>query len=205
MNGSDGLIRWMAGLALFALAAITGIVSYLHGLTVVHRTGTRGDVAYLIPLVADLMILTASLALLDAIRNHARKPKLAIVSLAAGIGWTVAMNVAAGWLEGTGAALIAAGVPVAFVLSLETLMGIVRLARSGGNADHPAATGDQCPHIAAGTVDEAVVAAYLHGRDCLGESLSQRQLSAAFGVPRAKVAALVGNLNGQQPPEVPAA
>ena len=58
---TDGSIRFLAGLSLAALAAITGIVSYLHALTVVYLTGSAGLVAYLIPFVADLMIVTASL------------------------------------------------------------------------------------------------------------------------------------------------
>ena len=37
---TDGSIRFLAGLSLAALAAITGIVSYLHALTVVHLTGS---------------------------------------------------------------------------------------------------------------------------------------------------------------------
>ncbi len=200
MSSGDGLIRLTAGLALAALAAITGIVSYLHALAVVHATGSTGAVAYLVPLVADLMIVTASLALLDAIRHRARKPPLAMLSLAVGIGATLAMNVAAGSQNGAGGALVASLPPVAFVLSLETLMGIVRLAR-GGTAVQEAATGEPCPHGVARTADEAIVNAWLHARDCLGEPLSQRQHAATWGVPRTKVAALVGSLNGHHPPE----
>jgi hypothetical protein len=59
----------------------------------------------------------------------------------------------------------------------------------------------QCPHTAASSASEAVVQAFLHGRDCLGDQPSQRQLSAAFGVPRTRVAELVGNMNGHHPPE----
>jgi Protein of unknown function (DUF2637) len=201
VNAADGLIRLLAGLSLAALALITGIVSYLHALAVVHATGSTGLVAYLIPFVADLMILTASLALLDAIRYRARKPRLAMVSLAVGIGSTVAMNVVAGLEHGAGGALVASLPPVAFVLSLETLMGIVRLARGGGLPGQPEASDDQCPHQVAATVEEAVVNAWLHQRDCLGEQPSQRRFAAAFDVPRAKVAALVGSLNGSHPPE----
>ena len=93
---TDGSIRFLAGLSLAALAAITGIVSYLHALTVVHLTGSAGVVAYLIPFVADLMIVTASLAILDAIRHRARKPPLAMVSLVTGISSTLGMNIVAG-------------------------------------------------------------------------------------------------------------
>src|ERR1700722_12775495 len=40
----------------------------------------------------------------------------------------------------------------------------------------------------------------LHTRDCLSERSVQRQLATAFDVPRSKVAALVGSLNGSHPP-----
>jgi hypothetical protein len=93
---ADGRIRLVAGLALFALAAITAIVSYLHALAVVRSVGNTGPAAYLIPCVADLMIVSASMALLEAARNSASKPALAVISLVFGIGATLAMNVAAG-------------------------------------------------------------------------------------------------------------
>ena len=93
---ADGRIWLIAGLALFALAAITAIVSYLHALAVVRSVGNTGAVAYLIPFVADLMIVSASMVLLEAARNSAIKPALAIVSLVFGIGATLAINVAAG-------------------------------------------------------------------------------------------------------------
>jgi predicted XRE-type DNA-binding protein len=48
----------------------------------------------------------------------------------------------------------------------------------------------------------AAVQAFLHARDCLGEPLSQRQLSAAFGLSRPKVAELVGPLNGTAPTDL---
>jgi hypothetical protein len=200
VNGSDGLIRWLAGLSLALLACITGIVSYLHALSVVHMTGSRGLVAYLIPFVADLMIVTASLALLEAARNGGRKPRLAVLSLAVGIGSTVAFNVVAGLANSPGGALVASLPPVALVLSLETLMGLVRRAR-GGRASQPGTADDRCPHQVAATVDEAIVNAWQHQRDCLGEQPSQRRLATAFDIPRTKVAALVGSLNGQHPPD----
>ncbi len=89
---ADGRIRLVAGLALFALAAITAIVSYLHALAVVRSVGNTGPVAYLIPCVADLMIVSASMVLLEAARNSAAKPTLAVVSLVFGIGATLAMK-----------------------------------------------------------------------------------------------------------------
>ena len=196
----DGLIRVAAGLSLAALAAITGVVSYLHALALVHLTGSTGAVAYLIPFVADFMILTASLALLDAIRHQARKPPLAMVSLAVGIGSTVAFNVVAGLVHGAGGALVASLPPVAFVLSLETLMGIVRLAR-GSDLQTIGDEDGQCPHTVARTIDEAVVTAWEHQRVCLGEKTAQRPFADGFGISRTKLLTLVGTTNGQHPHE----
>jgi hypothetical protein len=64
----------------------------------------------------------------------------------------------------------------------------------------PAAPG-QCGHTLAGDPARVVVQAYLHGRDCLGETPSQRHLAATYGLHRTKVAALVGHLNGHGQPE----
>ena len=69
-----------------------------------------------------------------------------MVSLVAGIGSTLAMNIVAGLHISAGGALVAALPPVAFVLSLETLIGIVRLARASDGESHLTATGGQCPH-----------------------------------------------------------
>jgi len=108
---ADGRIRLIAGLTLFALAAITVIVSYLHALAVVRAVGNTGPVAYLIPWMADLMIVSASMALLEAARNSAAKPALAVVSLVFGLGATLAMNVAAGWRHGSAGRSAATGGP----------------------------------------------------------------------------------------------
>ena len=140
-TAADGRLRLIAGLALFALAAITAVVSYLHALAVVRSVGNAGALAYLIPFVADLMIISASVALLEAARNSAGKPALAIVSLVFRIGATLAMNVAAGWHHGSAGALVAALPPVALVLSLETLMGLVRRSRERSVPPDPGQAG----------------------------------------------------------------
>lgn len=202
------LIRLLGSGGLLTLTGITAVISYRHGLEVVRAAGTGGLVAYLVPLVADLLILSSSLALLDAAQHDMPRPRLAVWSLVAGIAVTVAMNVAAGLLHSVGDALISAWAPVALVLSYETLMGQVRRARqraadltSPAPSGHPAATPGQCEHRVPGwepvPVDEQVKMAYLHGRDCEGDPPSQRQLSARFDVHRDKVAALVRPLTKQ--------
>jgi hypothetical protein len=195
------LIRLLGGAALLALALITAVISYQHGLDVVHTTGTTGRVAYLVPLVADLLIFASSLALLDAAQNNMPRPGLAVASLTFGIVATVAMNVADGWSHGVGGALVSALAPVTLVLSYETLMGVVRRARQrteqavspDGSGQPPAGPG-QCPHRVAETAEDAVRTAFLHGRDCFGSPPSLRRLSAITGVHRDKVAKLVNDL-----------
>ncbi len=72
-------LLWCAGasLPLAGLAAITGTVSYLHGLTVAQWTAAPGEpgmwlTEHLIPLVADLMIATGSVALVAIARTRGR-------------------------------------------------------------------------------------------------------------------------------------
>lgn len=85
---------------------------------------------------------------------------------------------------------------------------------SGAAADHPVTTTEppvttteppvatteppvvKCGHGVAGTVEEMIVNDYLHTRDCLGGTPSQRELAKRFDLSRPKVASLVGPLNG---------
>jgi hypothetical protein len=48
-----------------------------------------------------------------------------------------------------------------------------------------------CPHRVVWTVNDAVIQAFLHARDCMGEAPSQRQLAKQFEVSRPRVAELV--------------
>jgi len=67
--------QWFATVTLGTLAAITGIISYLHALTVLERTGSHGTVAYLGPFVPDQLILTGTLALMAAARLASKTKK----------------------------------------------------------------------------------------------------------------------------------
>jgi hypothetical protein len=215
----DSAIRFFGALSLALLSAITGVVSYLHALAICRVVGNGAPVAYLIPFVPDLMIVTASLTILDAARKGEHWPPTAIAALVVGIGSTVAMNVAAGWRTvappplhlahvhagsaggGISGALVAALAPLAFVLTFETLMVVFRSGGRKRKAAADPATSSQCPHQVAMSGEEAVVTAFLHGRDCLGDEPSQRGLSTTFGVPRPRVASLVSALNGDRPPD----
>lgn len=177
-SGQPGTARsqWLVpGIALAAaLSAITGIVSYKHGLDVARSTGNAGLVAYLIPLVPDLMIAMSSVTLIEASRRRSRPPT-AMVALAAGIGWTVAQNIAGGWHGGTGGRLIAAGIPLALVATFESLLWLIRHARTA-IPEPPASHGQPPAPMSA----EAALAA-------LVRSASERQLAELLDVSRSRV------------------
>lgn len=167
--------RLAAGIALAAaLSGITGVVSYEHGLEVARWTGNAGLVSYLVPLVPDLMIGMSSLTLLEASAALAKRPVPAIVALAAGIGWTVAQNVAAGWHSGWGGALVAAGIPLALVATFETFLWLLRLRNRDVTARELKPTE---------TVPTDVALALLIG------SASERKLADGLGVSRTRVQA----------------
>ena len=188
--------RWLlAGVILTAaLSAITGIVSYQHGLYVARLTRNTGLVAYLVPLVPDLMIAMSSVTLIEAAR-FSRRPPTAMVALVAGVGWTVAQNIAGGWQGGTGGRLIAAGIPLALVAAFESLLWLLRNAR---RADGQPPAGRVQPDEPLST--EAALRVLL-------ASDSQRQLAAVLKVDRSRVQAWarqVAEPAEAVPPEMPA-
>lgn len=186
-------IRAMGFVSLIALAVITAIVSYQHGLDVVRSAGTRGRVAYLLPLVPDLTVASSSLAILDAVHRNERRSAFAVSGLVFGVITTLTMNVAAGLRFGVAGAMVAALAPVALVLSYETLMSMVRAhGRTLVELVQEDETG--CSHRLNESPEDNAVMIYEHIRDCLGKEPSQRQLSTMFGLSRPRFKDLVGDL-----------
>lgn len=171
--------RVVGWLALAGVSLIAGIASYFHALDVVQAAGATPPVSYLVPALADLVILGASADLLAASRARQGRPPLAMLALGVGIAVTLAMNVAAGSGHGLGGRLVAGWPALAFVLALESLAGLVRRGR-GGAGDVPAsATTSQGEPDGQLSTDEAL-------RLLLGTD-SQRKLAVALGIDRNKV------------------
>jgi Protein of unknown function (DUF2637) len=168
--------RVVGWLALAGVSLIAGIASYFHALAVVQASGATPPVAYLVPALADLVILGASADLLAASRAGHARPKLTMLALAVGVVVTLAMNVAAGWHHGLGGRLVAGWPALAFVLALESLAGLVRRGRGGVSLSPAPAT---CGHQPPLSLDAAIKEAAAH--------LSKRQISAVFEVSRARV------------------
>jgi hypothetical protein len=206
--------RVVGWLALGGVSLIAGVASYFHALSVVQAAGAVAPVSWLVPALADLVILGASADMIAASRARAGRSALTMVALAVGIAVTLAMNVAAGSGHGLGGRLVAGWPALAFTLALESLAGLVRRGRGGpGDAPAPAASAVEvvtvgCGHGVAETREERAVEAYLHLRDCLGANPSYRQLGQAFGIHHDTVGQLVkAALNGHAeaaPEEVPA-
>ena len=176
MNETIRSRRFQAGVTLALLSAITGIISYQHGLSVARLVGNHGLVAYLIPLVPDLMIVGASLTLIEAAAIRARPPQMTILALVAGIGWTVVMNVAAGWRNGPGGAALAGMVPLAFVATFESLLWLLKRARGG-----------TLPRPAPGTPIQDEPPSTSEALRTLLDTDSRRKLADALGVPKSRV------------------
>jgi hypothetical protein len=120
------MIRWSTIAAVTAVAGVAGWVSYEHALAVVRAHGEAGAVAQVYPVTVDGLIYSASMVLLDSARRGAPAPALARWLLAAGIGATLAANVAAGLHFGPVGAVVAAWPAAALVGSYELLMLIIR-------------------------------------------------------------------------------
>lgn len=170
--------RWLAtGITLAAaLSAITGVISYKHGLDVARTTGNAGLVSYLLPLVPDLMIAMSSLVLFVDSLMDAERPRTAVAALVGGIGWTVAQNVAAGWHQGWGGRVIDAGIPLGFIFTFESLLWLFRRFRK------PVA--QPLADIAEAPAESAEPLGTMAALGALLASESERELAFMLGVDR---------------------
>jgi len=173
----------IAVVSLIALDAAA--ISYHHALQVVRLVGNTGNWAFLPPLLPDGLIALSSMALYEAARSGAPRPRWATVGVILGCLVTLALNVAAGWPFGAGGALVSALAPVVLGISLEVLGGILRRGRRGPTA---ASAAGECEHRPAMTLAEAVRAA--------AEYQTHRQLAGNFGISKTTV----GRYLAEEPP-----
>ena len=128
-----------AAVAVLAVAAVAGWVSYRHAVAVVSAHGEPGIVGRWYPVTIDGLIIAASMVLLDAASHEEDAAPLAWWLLGAGIGATLAVNVLAGLPSGWFAAIVAGWPAAAFVGCYELLMMLVRAnARRGVSPGTPA-------------------------------------------------------------------
>jgi hypothetical protein len=194
-----------------AVAVIAGVVSFGHIEALALTEHQPLADARLLPLAVDGLIVAGSVILLAGYW-------LGWLGVVTGVAATLFANIESGLPWGPLAATVAAWPAVAFTVAsfilerwLKRQVSGTRRGAPGGSEvaeivdessvilpdpSQPEPSPATCGHEVAGTAEENVVRAYLHGRDCLGEVPSQRRLAAAWNVSRPKVATLVGSLNG---------
>lgn len=131
--------RLASNLSAAVVAGIAAWSSYHHMVSVALSVGERPDVAYVLPLSVDGMLVVASVAMVDDRRNGRRVRWSARIAFATGVVASVAANVAAA--EPTvGARIVAAWPAVALLLTVELLSRTGRLlTRQEPSAEQPPA------------------------------------------------------------------
>lgn len=189
--------RVVGWIALGGVSVIAGVASYFHALDVVQASGATPPVSYLVPALADLVILGASADLLAASRSGLGRPRLTMVALGVGIVVTLLMNVAAADPHEVPKWLVNGWPALAFTLALESLAGLVRRGRGGALPVSPAPVVTirtvtvGCGHGVAEDRDDRIVEAWVHLRDCLGVTPEYRGLGRMFDVHHDTVRQLV--------------
>lgn len=195
MSAAERAIRWSTVAAVVLVAAVAGIVSYLHALAVVSAHGETGVVGELYPGTIDGLIYAASMVLLDAARRGRRPPGLARWLLGAGIAATLAANILARIAYGPLGAVVGAWPALALVGSYELLMLLVRSAagpgvskntvknspHGGGNLTPESDTADAVPSSAVEAAKASMSATL-----AAGNPLSVNQLAERFSLTRAQ-------------------
>lgn len=166
------------GVTLF-IALAAAALSYDHALDVAEATGTEPPAAYLVPLLADGLIVLSSAGLYEAAQSRSPRPGWATLGLVLGVGVTLVLNVAAGWHHGWGGRLLNALAPVALIVAIEVLIGIFRRGRNLSET-YVSDTSD----VESGPAEPVPV------HDALARltlDYSQRELAAALDLPRSTV------------------
>ena len=196
-NGTEGTpdpdraVRLIIYGALAAVAVFAFLTSFAHIYDLGRAHGQHGIAAKLLPLSVDLLIVAASGTMWIQAKSGVRPEKLARflprLMLWAGIGATVAANVAYGWPYGKLGAVISAWPGAVFAGLVEMVMVAVRPA--GREAVKQALIPAGQVTVPA-TVLEAAKAAYV-ASVAGGNPLKETTLAARFGIPRSQARKIV--------------
>jgi uncharacterized protein DUF2637 len=145
----DRAIRRLTAAAVLLVAVIAAVVSFLHIEHLALSHGQTTLAAWLLPVSVDGTVAAASLSMLWAAREDLPTPWLARGMLTTGVAATLAANAAYGAPHGISGELLSGWPAVAFVGSVEMVLGMVRRARTHTPAPHRApATGTGAPGTA---------------------------------------------------------
>jgi hypothetical protein len=175
----DRLIRALTTAAVLLVAAIAAVVSFVH---IEHLAVTHGQTALasaLLPVSIDGTVGAASLVMLRAARAGLATPWLARFMLGLSVAATLAANVGYGLPYGLPGALLSGWPAVAFVGSVEMVLGMIRRART---VAQPAVPGPAAQIAPADSEHAARLA--LAASMAAGNPISQRQMMTRFGLTR---------------------
>lgn len=196
---------WVVRIGLAAGSAVGACASYQHALSVVIVADGRHPVAYFIPALADLLVMSSAANILDALRHGSgwkRIPWLSVASIAVALAVTIGMNKAATHPASFPAWLVNVWPPVSFALFLEAFLGHARRTRARAAQAEQDAAGPSLQAAAAGArTPREQLDAWLREL-CDGES--QNKVADLVGVSRPRVAAAIlppaaTSLNGDAP------
>lgn len=193
--------RVLTAAAVLVVAAIAAVVSYVHIEHLAVVNGQTPLAALLLPLSIDGAVAAASMVMLRAARAGLPPPGLARFMLGLSVAATLAANLAYGLPHGAPGALISGWPAVAFIGSVEMVIGMVRRARAvPGPQPVPVVT-----QIAPADSEHAARLA-LAASVTASNPLSQRQLIERFGLSRAQAAkvrqSVLAEANGHAPAEI---
>jgi Protein of unknown function (DUF2637) len=178
---------WQYAAAGLFIAGIAAVVSYRDGLFVARLAGNHDDQAYLYPFLPDGLIVVCLLALYEASRARAGRPRWAMGGLVLGIMLTLAQNVYAGLAHTVLDAVLDGMVPVVFFIAVEVVLWHVRRSRGaaarGDLRGSPAASRGMVPSSSL----EAAKARMRQAAE-LGFRYSDNEARAQFGLTRAQAA-----------------
>jgi hypothetical protein len=145
------VMRLARGVSTAVVASLAAWSSWSHMVHVALRFGERPEVAYVLPLSVDGMLIVASTVMVDDRRTGGRVRWSARIAFVAGVAASVAANIAAA--EPTdGARIVAAWPAVALLLVVEML---ARTRRSEAVQPPPAPPADISPSLEAPRQDRA--------------------------------------------------
>ena len=178
MSQSRATRRFAVAVTLF-IALAAAALSYDHAYIVARLVGTGPLMGLLVPLLPDGLIVLAFSSMQDAAQAKAPRPGWATLGLGLGVGVTLVLNVASGWRHGDGGRLLNALPPLALLVAVEVLVGILRRGRAYQDTDHAGDQADQDEPAETPPVQVALAR--------LTADYSQRELAAALSVPRTHV------------------
>lgn len=126
MKTQRDIYRLLTAAAVLIVAAIAAVISFEHISALALKYGQPALSAYLMPLSVDGLVTVSSLAMFRSARAGLGSPVIARAGLFLGILATLGANVASGVSHGPVGAVIAGWPAVAFVISAEIAIGMVR-------------------------------------------------------------------------------